>query len=389
VALAGLLASLTIMLIGLSMAAPGWHYVVKDSKEQELLFRGLQIVRAVREQQKKYGALGTLDNMVAAKRLRKSAIKDPMHPQGKWKVIQQGIPETDCGQPVHINPNPGGVPGGGPGGGPGGTGGGPGGPGVPPGGHGGGGGGPGGPGGPGRGPGRGGNYGRGPQAFFEDDAPGMIPGVVADIWNGGGGGGLIASVGLAGLVFAWRRRREDLRARLAQNGGRAAIAATALAALLVVLAQLLWDESFDQLTALGLLAAWVSFAFFAVRSLLEPWRAHGWARLVLHPPLPRAFLLLPAAVGAMVVLPLGAEVEEIQMPVYGVRSTVKDQSLRIYLGKNHYHEWCFSPDYVSEDTLTIDQMVGRRPNDAMPEFKPVGPAKREAPSEESPFGSFQ
>src|SRR5262245_20895489 len=79
VALAALLLSLTIMLIGLSLAAPSWHYVVQDAKEQELLFRGWRMANALRMHQMDNNRYpDSIDNLIAAKYLPKNLSTNPL-----------------------------------------------------------------------------------------------------------------------------------------------------------------------------------------------------------------------------------------------------------------------------------------------------------------------
>jgi type II secretory pathway pseudopilin PulG len=90
-ALAGLVAAITIMLIGLGVAAPTWRYIMKDDREQELIFRGEQIADAVARYQKKHAnALPpSLEVLVKGKFLRKEW-KEPFAKDGKWRFIRQG-----------------------------------------------------------------------------------------------------------------------------------------------------------------------------------------------------------------------------------------------------------------------------------------------------------
>jgi type II secretory pathway pseudopilin PulG len=90
-ALAALLAAVTIMLIGLGAAAPAWKYVMKNEREEELLFRGGQIADAIaRYQKRNANALPpSLDVLVKGKYLRKPW-QDPMSKGGKWRFIRQG-----------------------------------------------------------------------------------------------------------------------------------------------------------------------------------------------------------------------------------------------------------------------------------------------------------
>lgn len=90
-ALAALLAAVTILLLGLGVAAPSWRYVMQDDREEELIFRGTQIADAVaRYQKKNANALpASLEVLVKGKFLRKEW-KDPFAKDGKWRFIRQG-----------------------------------------------------------------------------------------------------------------------------------------------------------------------------------------------------------------------------------------------------------------------------------------------------------
>lgn len=101
-----LLAMIAIMTFALMLAMPSWRYIVKDDKEQELIFRGRQISAAVARFQRKNGnALPTsFDQLVKGRFLRK-AYKDPMTASGQWRIVRPG--EVLPGRP--------GVPPGGPG----------------------------------------------------------------------------------------------------------------------------------------------------------------------------------------------------------------------------------------------------------------------------------
>jgi type II secretory pathway pseudopilin PulG len=89
--LVALVASITIMLILMSAGVPTWRYIMKDDREEELLFRGGQIADAIAAYQKKNGnALpASLEVLVKARFLRKP-FKDPMTKDGKWRFIRQG-----------------------------------------------------------------------------------------------------------------------------------------------------------------------------------------------------------------------------------------------------------------------------------------------------------
>jgi type II secretory pathway pseudopilin PulG len=98
-----LMASVAIMLILLGAATPGWRYLSKNDKEEELIFRGGQIADAVQRYQRKNGnALpASLDVLVKGKFLRK-AYTDPMMPDGKWRFLRPGeavVPGAPPGGP--------------------------------------------------------------------------------------------------------------------------------------------------------------------------------------------------------------------------------------------------------------------------------------------------
>jgi len=89
--LVALLASVTIMLILMAAAMPSWRYVMKNDREQELIFRGGEIADAIaRYQQRNGNALPpSLEVLVKGKFLRRE-YKDPVTKDGKWRFIRQG-----------------------------------------------------------------------------------------------------------------------------------------------------------------------------------------------------------------------------------------------------------------------------------------------------------
>lgn len=103
-----LLAALAILLLGMGAAAPPWKYVMKDAREEELLFRGGQIADAIaRYQRQNANALPTsIDVLVKGKFLRQ-AYKDPMTKDGEWRLLRPGetglVPGVVPGAP---NPRP-------------------------------------------------------------------------------------------------------------------------------------------------------------------------------------------------------------------------------------------------------------------------------------------
>jgi type II secretory pathway pseudopilin PulG len=91
-ALVAAMATITLMLIAMGTAAPTWKYVMQNEREEELLFRGMQMARALQCYQQKNGnALPTsLEQLVKSKCARKSALKDPMVKDGEWRLVRQG-----------------------------------------------------------------------------------------------------------------------------------------------------------------------------------------------------------------------------------------------------------------------------------------------------------
>ena len=84
-------AAITIMLILMGAAVPSWRYVMKNAREEELLFRGGQIAEAIERYQKKHGGVPptSIEDLVKGKFLRK-AWNDPMTRGGKWRLVRQG-----------------------------------------------------------------------------------------------------------------------------------------------------------------------------------------------------------------------------------------------------------------------------------------------------------
>jgi type II secretory pathway pseudopilin PulG len=98
--LVALMASVTIMLILMGVGARSWSYVMKDAREEELIFRGGQIADAIQRYQQKNGNTppASLDVLVKGKFLRK-LYKDPMTPKGEWRLVRQGESLTPVPQP--------------------------------------------------------------------------------------------------------------------------------------------------------------------------------------------------------------------------------------------------------------------------------------------------
>lgn len=105
--LVALMAAVAIMLVLLAAAMPSWRYLVKNDREQELLFRGGEIADAIQRYQRRNGnALpASLDVLVKGKFLRRT-YKDPMTRDGRWRFLRPG---DTLGVPG--SPTPGGLPG--------------------------------------------------------------------------------------------------------------------------------------------------------------------------------------------------------------------------------------------------------------------------------------
>jgi type II secretory pathway pseudopilin PulG len=93
VSLVALMVGITFMLIAMAIMMPTWSYVIQNEREEELLFRGEQIARAIEGYQAKNGnALPvSLDVLVKGRFLRR-AYRDPMMPDGKWRFMHPGEP---------------------------------------------------------------------------------------------------------------------------------------------------------------------------------------------------------------------------------------------------------------------------------------------------------
>ncbi len=111
VSLLALMVAITITLIAMTAIMPAWQYVMKDDREEELLFRGTQIALAIREYQKRNGGAlpPTLEALVKNKpRLLRKKYTDPMTPpKGEWRLLHQG---EVCPAPKKTSSQPGAMP---------------------------------------------------------------------------------------------------------------------------------------------------------------------------------------------------------------------------------------------------------------------------------------
>jgi type II secretory pathway pseudopilin PulG len=89
--LVSLIGAMTIMFVLMSAAVPSWRYVMKDAREEELIFRGEQIARAIKRYQDKHGSSlpPSLEILVQQRFLRK-AYKEPFAKDGKWRLLRPG-----------------------------------------------------------------------------------------------------------------------------------------------------------------------------------------------------------------------------------------------------------------------------------------------------------
>ena len=98
--LVALIASVTIMMILMAAAVPSWKYVMKNDREEELLYRGGEIADAIVRFQKKNGNAypTSLEQLVKGKFLRK-LYREPMSKDGKWRFVHQGQVVTPTANP--------------------------------------------------------------------------------------------------------------------------------------------------------------------------------------------------------------------------------------------------------------------------------------------------
>lgn len=94
-AMAALLVAVAVMTVAMSVAMPVWKTAVRREREDELIFRGRQYVRAIQLFQRKFAAAypPDIDTLVKQRFLRKK-YKDPMTEDGEFEVLYQGTPLT-------------------------------------------------------------------------------------------------------------------------------------------------------------------------------------------------------------------------------------------------------------------------------------------------------
>jgi len=83
-----LLLILSVLAIGLMAAWPVWQTQIQREKEDELIFRGRQVVEAIRlYQAKNPGRYPRSLKELHEKRFLRKLFKDPMTPSGEWNLI--------------------------------------------------------------------------------------------------------------------------------------------------------------------------------------------------------------------------------------------------------------------------------------------------------------
>jgi type II secretory pathway pseudopilin PulG len=86
----GVMVVVAVMLVSMTVAVPAWDYVIRNDREEELIFRAREIARAINGFQAQRHTLPTsLDELVRGKFLRK-AYSNPMARDGKWRLLHPG-----------------------------------------------------------------------------------------------------------------------------------------------------------------------------------------------------------------------------------------------------------------------------------------------------------
>jgi type II secretory pathway pseudopilin PulG len=92
-AMAALLVAIAVLAMAMTVALPAWRQAGQREKEEELVFRGRQYVRAIQLYQRKFAAAypADADILVKQKFLRKKYL-DPMVQDGAFELVYQGSP---------------------------------------------------------------------------------------------------------------------------------------------------------------------------------------------------------------------------------------------------------------------------------------------------------
>jgi type II secretory pathway pseudopilin PulG len=92
--LLGIAIGLVIMGIFMAAAVPAWEYVIQREKEEELVWRGRQYVKAIERYQRKYpGAFPPSIDVLLKEKFLRRAYEDPMSSEGEWRLLRQNSPE--------------------------------------------------------------------------------------------------------------------------------------------------------------------------------------------------------------------------------------------------------------------------------------------------------
>ena len=98
-AMAALLVTIAIMSLLLSIAMPVWRHEAQREKEEELAFRGLQYVRAIRLYNMKTSSLPPSVDVLVQGRYLRHKFKDPIT-NDDFEMIGAGTPQAVPGAPA-------------------------------------------------------------------------------------------------------------------------------------------------------------------------------------------------------------------------------------------------------------------------------------------------
>jgi type II secretory pathway pseudopilin PulG len=96
-----LMVTVTVMMIFLAAAMPAWSHAVRRSKEEELIFRGLQYAEGIRVFQQRFGRLpNTLQELVEVHpRCMRQLWRDPFTGERDWVPVRGNVPPGAQGDP--------------------------------------------------------------------------------------------------------------------------------------------------------------------------------------------------------------------------------------------------------------------------------------------------
>ena len=84
---------MVLLIVGMLATAPAIKTQIQRDREQEMIHRGAQYSRAIKKYFKKFGRYpGTLDQLENTNNIRflRKQYKDPMSPDGKWRLLHVG-----------------------------------------------------------------------------------------------------------------------------------------------------------------------------------------------------------------------------------------------------------------------------------------------------------